>query len=543
MGKITTTLKSDYNISIIPLTSSIGLTVAQNGSGEYHLYTTKDIDISSIDVKAILSGTTTEIVDQTMVMTTGWTEQNNYEFSVGEIKKKGKAGNDKYWHSVLIKLVNSPYIPFKSLSPLCLRLYVYYTLDGEDRRIVVDTENPDRLFNEKPVYITYNSSTYTERKYWPYSLQLDSIYRPFFFNAVLLFFEPNIFNSGYDDISSNTYGKFYFSIANGCTLRDGKVGSLPKYKIGDIKLDINFLNEDGTLDTSSAYNLTIKDNYRTFSEITDSWEGKEKTVFYDAHKRGIRECGEDNSIWQWDDKTTHGGIYLPPMNDKKYIYPIHATDYTNGQYYIPPSTTTYYDNFNKHVQVTNLYEAQHFDLYKPLNVSFSVSDASIDGMDYKTISVDCGDIRFPWTLSYKNGKVTIPYSQYNENVTYIYIQNADTNMLYNIFDILGKLNVDDYFSEYYRNDDIFNYLYYKHYGGGSGGSYDYTNHVRKIEFTYKEGFYEASVSDVSHILAIYHGGYEVADNNGLGEEDANKGDLLRYVNHTNKLLIMKLYKV
>ena len=533
-------ITQDYIGIIRPITFNIGLTISENkeNGGEYYFYTTEDIEITNIEVKALFSGLTFN--DNTTI----WEENDSYTFSVGEIKKKGKNKvNGKYEYSVLIKLIDSPYIPNNSLNPLCLRLYIYYTLNGVDRRIKVDTKNPEGI-TDKGEHLVYNSNTYTKRKFWPYSIQLDSIYRPFFFNAVLLFFEPNIFSSGYDDISGNTYGKFYFSIANGCTLRDGKVGSLPKYKIGDIKLDINFLNEDGTLDTGSAYNLTIKDNYRTFSEIIEP--GESDSTYYNAHRRGIREYGLNDGKWSWKDgnniitASTYGGVNLPIMDDKMYLQPLHL--YENGVS-SPPSSTHYKDNFGKFVEMRDFNSSHIFNLHKPLNVSFSVSDASIDGIDYKTISVDCGDIRFPWTLGYKDGKVTIPYSQYIENVTYIYIQSTDTNMLYNIFDILGKLNVDDYFSKYYRNDDIFNYLYYKHYGGGGGGEYNYTPHVRKIEFTYKEGVYEASVSNASHILAIYHGGYEVAVSNGLGEEEANKGDLLRYVNHTNKLLIMKLYKV
>lgn len=526
----TTALKPGLNISIKPITTSIGLIVRENGGGEYYLFTKENIEINSIDVKGILSGTTIVDTGDSFEYVTGWTEQNGYDFSVGEIKKKTFSDDErKYCHSVLIKLINSPYIPLKSISPLCLRLYIYYTLNGEKRRIVVDTKNPDRSFNEAPEYLIYRSNTYENRKKWAYSIQLDSIYRPFFFNAALLLFEPDIFGDGFNDISGKTYGKFYFSIANGCTLRDGQVNNLPKYKIGDINLNISFLNYDGGLDTGSTYNLTIKDNYRPFSEINDCSD----QTYLSNHIRGIREYGIYNGKWVWNHQdgttgATYGGINLPQISRDEYLTALHL--YENGPSN-PPTFTIYKNKNGNAVDMSDFETSQEFKLNRPLNVSFNVSDASIDGIDYKTISVDCGDIRFPWDLVYKDGKIRIPYNQYNENVTYIYIKKNES-ILYDIFKQLGNLNVFDYFSDTYRNDDIFNYLYHKHYGD-----------KRKIEFTYKEGYYEASISDINYILAIYHGGYEIANSNILGEEEAKKGDLLRYINHTNKLLIMKLYNV
>jgi hypothetical protein len=240
----------DYIGIIRPITYEIGLTISENkeSGGEYYLYTIEDIDITNIEVKALFSGVTFN--DDNIVHTpiTKWEENDSYTFSIGEIKKKGKNNsNGKYEHSVLIKLIDSPYIPNNSLNPLCLRLYIYYTLNGVDRRIKVDTKNPEELI-DKGEHLVYHSDTYTKRKFWPYSIQLDSIYRPFFFNAALVFFDGNLLNrseiindSRFSEISGSTFARLYFSIANGCTIRDGvDEKGLPKYKIGDINLTINY---------------------------------------------------------------------------------------------------------------------------------------------------------------------------------------------------------------------------------------------------------------------------------------------------------------
>ena len=113
-------ITQDYIGIIRPIAFNIGLTISENGGGEYYLYTTEDIEITNIEVKALFSGLTFN--DNTTI----WEENDSYTFSVGEIKKKGKNKvNGKYEHSVLIKLIDSPYIPNNSLNPLCLRLYIY----------------------------------------------------------------------------------------------------------------------------------------------------------------------------------------------------------------------------------------------------------------------------------------------------------------------------------------------------------------------------------------------------------------------------------
>lgn len=550
----------DYIGIIRPTTFGIGLTISENGGGEYYLYTTEDIEITNIEVKALFSGYTFND-DNSLILTPNWEENDSYTFSIGEIKKKGKnKSNGKYEHSVLIKLIDSPYIPNNSLNPLCLRLYVYYTLNGVDRRIIVDTKNPEGLM-DKGEHLVYHSNTYTKRKFWPYSIQLDSIYRPFFFNAALVFFDGNLLNdtgttedNRFREISGGTFARLYFSIANGCTIRDG-VGEegLPKYKIGDINLNISYLNKDGVVDPQSAYTLTIKEAYRPFSEIIEP--GESGSTYYNAHIRGIRESGDLDffsdygyyedflgvQVWQ----NPQSGMYLIEKENIDYLVP--KPTFLGG---LSPTFIEYYNkvysnNRNTLIDVNNIFSAHTFNNEHPLYINFSVSDASIDGIDHKTNEVNCVDIRFPKNIKITNeGKVAIPYNDYNEEITYIYTHGEDTKVIDNIFKILGKMNVNDYTSEKYRDDDIFNYLYFKHYGGGGD---KYTEEVVALNFGYNATTkcFEAKPGETPiHVIGIYHGGYEAGNNNGTeSENDEETGDLLRYVNHTNKLLIMRIYKL
>jgi hypothetical protein len=437
-------------------------------------------------------------------------------------------------------------------------LYIYYTLNGVDRRIKVDTKNPGGI-TDKGEHLVYRSNTYTKRKFWPYSIQLDSIYRPFFFNAALVFFDGNLLkrqdligdSSIFSEISGSTFARLYFSIANGCTIRDGvdKEG-LPKYKIGDINLNINYLNKDGVVDPQSAYTLTIKDAYRPFSEIIEP--GESGSTYYNAHIRGIRESGTRHVFVDYEEKTTGtektlGGMYLLKKENIEYLIPM-VYDYTD----LIPDSIFYYNKVYSSdgstlVNEEDIFSAHTFNNEHPLYINFSVSDASIDGIDHKTNEVNCVDIRFPKNIILEDGKVVIPYKDYNEEITYIYTHGADTKVIDNIFKILGKMNVNDYTSDKYRDDDIFNYLYFKHYGGGEGSEYEYDTKKIALNFGYNPATesFEATPSETPiHVIGVYHGGYEAGNNNGTdSENDEETGDLLRYVNHTNKLLIMRIYKL
>lgn len=547
------------NLIIRPITPGIGLTISENGGGAYYLYTTEDIDITNIEVKALFSGVT--FIEDNNILTPipNWEENDSYTFSTGEIKKKGKnQSNGKYEHSILIKLIDSPYIPNNSTNPLCLRLYIYYTLNGVDRRIIVDTKNPEGL-TDKGEHLVYRSNTYTKRKFWPYSIQLDSIYRPFFFNAALVFFDGNLLDRSaitnddrFKDISGSTFARLYFSIANGCTFRDGvDEEGLPKYKIGDINLNISSLNKNGVIDPQSAYTLTIKDAYRSFSEIIEPGESGST---YNAHIRGIRESGADRRFNDYISEhflqdSIPGGMYLMKTENIDYLIPI-ASGYTD---LIPGSINYYNKEYSSNGSTLvngNIFSAHTFNNEQPLFVSFSVSDASIDGIGRKTIEVNCVDIRFPKNIEITDkGNVVIKYNDYNEEITYLCVYGKNTTVIDNIFKILGRMNVNDYTCEEYRDDDIFNYLYFKHYGGGgnkNGYNSEYEN-VELLNFSYSATTecFEAKPSGApAYVIGVYHGGYEMGNNNSTeNETDEETGDLLRYVNHTNKLLIMRIYKL
>ena len=540
-----TSIENSHEIK--PKPEIIGLYITQNGGSEFYFNTVKNIDIRSLDVKAIFSGTTNPDVGGFK-----WQEFNNYTFSISEIKKKWAEGIKKWQHKAVIKMIDSPYVPCNlTLDPLCLRFYIYYTLNGEEKRIVADTSYPEELIH-KGDRLIYNSPTYKKRSKWAYSLQLDSIYRPFFFNSVLLF---------HDD-SSKTYAKFYFSIANGCTLRDDTPfrdyitngTTYPMYRIGDINLNISNLNKQGVKDVTSIYNFKIKDNFRIFSEIEDFHVNDDepdsikerKNLLKDAHVMGIRESGsidkfssesENNENNNTTGITRHCGIYLPKRDKYDYLTPYH---YYSGNSFIPDNIE-YYDEKvavagknRKEYEVFNISSAETFDTSLPLNVSFSVNDASPNGDDYKTIEVNCTDIRFPQltTTDEHEQYITIPYTIHSDDITFI---NLGIN-LDKFYETLEKLNVSD------NNDatNIFNYLYSKHY----------VETGKLIEFN---GFdptkgtitSKNTVKKDDYILATYHGGY--INNDGSDEETEDNGNentkLLKYIKHTNKLIIMKLYKI
>lgn len=543
------------NIEVIPLPKIIGLNITQNGASEFHFNTVEDINITSLDVKAISK--IYAINNDEIILTETWEELNNYTFSVSEIKKKWVDKIGKWQHTTVIKMIDSPYVSCNlDFNPIYLRFYIYYTLNGENKRFVADTEYPEEHTN-KGEHIKYTSNTYKNRAFWPYSLQLDSIYRPFFFNSALLFFDGSLTSS--TNTSSNTYAKFYFSIANGCTLRDdtpfrdynGAHISAPMYRIGDINLKISNLNKQGIKEINSIYNFTIKDNFRIFSEIED-FHVKDnerftvietrKNLLKDAHIMGIRESGSidafdsdscissaENGSIDATGITHHCGILLPNMGNYSYIVPFHNYDKE-----LTPNKISYYDKKivdggkeRFKFDVYNIASAATFNTDLPLNISFSVNDVSFNNEEYKTIEVNCVDIRFP-EINKSENKITIPYTSYTDDITFINL-GEDPSAFFNV---LGKLNVSD-------NDNvetnILTYLYNKHYVEKNTLiklNVDITTNTMISEITFKVG---------SYILAVYHGGYVNVDN---VDEDVEKNvELLKYIKHTNKLIIMKLYKI
>ena len=136
----------NYDFNIVPLPQEIGLEISQNGSETFYFSTDKDININSIDVKVLVSLTVNsgDNINNSVLK-----EKDNYLFSVIDIKKReGTTSTGKYQHSALVKLIDSPYVPCNQWekSTLRLRFYIYYTLDGKEKRIIADTTKPENNF-------------------------------------------------------------------------------------------------------------------------------------------------------------------------------------------------------------------------------------------------------------------------------------------------------------------------------------------------------------------------------------------------------------
>lgn len=522
----------NYDFNMVPLLQKIGLEITQNGSETFYFYTDKDkdININSIDVKVLVS---VAINSGDNVSNIVWKETDNYLFSVIDIKKSGgTTSTGKHQHSALVKLIDSPYVPCNQWkkSTLRLRFYIYYTLDGEEKRIIADTTKPENNFigQDKGENIIYYSNNYRKRALWPYSIQLDSIYRPFFFNSALLFFDGSLIKNESANLpvmSGNTYAKFYFSIANGCTMRDEE---FPLYRIGDITLDICNINRQGNKIEDSKYNFTLKENFRVFSEIEDfhvrdNEKGSNietrKNYLKAAHIRGMKESGLNDSLndYVYNNTKINGGIFLPVLEKNDYLVAQHAY----GESLIPNSISYYSKEVGgKKIETYNIFSANTFDASQALNIKFKVNDASPDGISFKTNEVTCDYVLFPKNISYENGQIRIPYNEYSSDVTYY---NITEGIIAEIYEKLGGLNVnDEIYTELNKEGDIFNYLKYSLSA----------NTFNLDKFDPVEKYCYAEIADKpNYLLAVYHGGYEFDE------------ELLKYIKHTNKLLIMRLYKL
>lgn len=458
----------------------IKIKITTNGSETFYFYPDKEIDIRNIDVKALKKG----IVKEDGIGVEKWVEADNYLFSVDNILKT-KNNDNGYGYSARVILLDSPPIPASENKKPTLRLkfYIYYVLNGDEKRIVVDSSEGKEI-------VYYSEKYYRNRVEYPYTIQVDSIYRPFFFNAILLFRDENyLYTPNTEDI--NTHAIFTYSIANGCTLRHD---NYPLYYIGDIKLNISNTDDENTL-----YEYKVKNHFRVYSEIESFENGtnqREKQL-KKAHENGIKERGSDDGI-----------MYLPKLGDCKELI-VNQHYYNEGDNLLIPSKIEYYCGENKievHSQeVTKPSEnAYIFDTKKPLNISFNVNDASPDNINYKTCSINYSNLVFPSKIE-RNNKLTICISrdEFDSNVKYKRLENETIGDLTN--EIIKKNNVCS-------ENDLLNYI--------NGG--------RPIEFVEKDDKYEAKTSEGGWILAIYGEWY-----------DDNKN----YIKHTNKLTVMRLYKI
>ena len=116
------------------------------------------------------------------------------------------------------------------------------------------------------------------------SLELPLYYRPFYFNSVLLL-TPQTLTSTYDynirDLHKvkkrndnglepeKCYGRLFYSIANGCSIRED-LGSLNLYRLNDITL--SYIN--GT----NGGSMVIEKPFRCFSEMEGTKKGRATTI-------------------------------------------------------------------------------------------------------------------------------------------------------------------------------------------------------------------------------------------------------------------------
>lgn len=472
-----------------------------------------DVSITNIDIKVIVKKENSQ-----GTLFNDYEEKDGYTFSIKKINEKIVYKNVEFEYDYTqfkyeIKLINSPHIRFNNSNnppDLYVKFNIYYTFNGEEKRTtlyrkIMEANGVNIGINNEE--IKYNSKSYTDRINWVNALKLDSFYRPFFFNTALLF--------------SGSTAQLFFSIANGCTYRDGYyyINSNPKedpyisqlkYKIGDINLKISHHNEKGVVENGGMYELIIKDNYRNFSEIR-----YDDNVDKDVHKKGIRASG----------------IYLPKIDitEDKHLNVLHTygyddykfspkkTEYYNSEY----KFTTDYSNDNITSSTSGVCEEFTTSGYG-LNVSFSVNDGSPDGVSYKTIGVEYNDIRFPNIIKkthvFKEKKeISFDYKMgWNDNIRYFYSYDEDT-----FISRLKNINVDDavFFS-------------------------DLTKNLVELYFEYKEN--KSSLStiverDIDNVLAIYFNNED--DFNEEEDDEGNEEDKksYKYKKDTSKLLIIRIY--
>lgn len=483
------------NITIV---DNIKININSNGAETFYFDTDKEIEIRNIEVKALKK----EIVIGSNGIGVGkWVETDNYVFNVDNILKIKNNG-----YSARVILLDSPPIPDSEYSKPTLRLkfYIYYTLNGDDeKRLVVDSSDGKEI-------IYYSMKYYRNRVYYPYTIQVDSIYRPFFFNSIILFRDENYPSKPHSE-DGNTHAIFTYSIANGCTLRHDKY---PLYYIGDVKLYIS-----NTDDEESLYEYNVKNHFRAFSEI-ESFEDFEeenpsRKILKDAHINGIKERGSDDGI-----------MYLPKLGDCKDLFIEQTYEHENNNPLIP-SKIQYYcgeindankiDVYTSHTLSGKPDNANFFNTKSPLNISFKVNDASPDNINYKTCEVSYNGLMFPSTIDIFGNTaqlaIIIKSEEYKEKVKFIALTLDDYIELINC---ITHNNVNDG-----EDNNLFNFLLEKKNNGD----------ILKFNYSEKEDGYIGITSpyDTKYwVLAIYGDWFD---------------DDFNYIKHTNKLTVMRLYNI
>ena len=448
-------------------------------------------------------------------------ETNGYVFSKQIINDNTlKRGGELYDFS--IKLINSPTI-ICNKSYIKITFGVTFSINGEEYYEEITNTNSGEN-------IIYSGSDVLERGYSANKIKLDSFYRPFFFNAVLLLLPQN-FNKTKTTVynSRNAYGRLYYSIANGCTYRQYD-GNINRYMMGDI---------DIKLDHSTSYVLNIKKSYRDFSEIEYV---PISGITFERHISGIRESGIDNIVEIAGENgviTLERGINLTNDTSNISVYP--QNEYNNS------GTTKNVIYWNENgVKINSLLDINnmnndnlyHIDTTSPLKLNMKVKDFAPLGYTPNIIEIDSGYVHFPDEIECKTGgnMFSISFSnKYSDAISYYPIfktpiYNPTTNS-YNLTinklcEMIGNLNVNDgvFSDEKYKT--IFEFL-----SGDKMPEFSFTQENDKLVGTIN--YQNNSGYDFEYVMAIYDGGCL---------KDENKTQF-SYIKHTNKLLIIKLYRV
>lgn len=160
----------------------------------------------------------------------------------------------------------------------------YFKSDGEKIGVPFilsfSYKNDDNIIEKKHAYFSINIPYKTMGS----NLVLPLFYRPFYFNSVLLLTPQNL-TPKYDyDIRTlhkskrdnskeihpeKCYGRLFYSIANGCSIRED-LGDSNIYKLNDVTL--SYING------SEAGSMIIDKPFRCFSEMDSSTNGKVNSI-------------------------------------------------------------------------------------------------------------------------------------------------------------------------------------------------------------------------------------------------------------------------
>lgn len=477
------------------------LACVQHGSKNYYLIWNnpsydKKIEITNIEVEALNNNVSLMAI----------LPFNNVINSSGNV------------YDFYIKVINSGVIKCNA-EALTLKLNITFMVDGETYYETITT-------NKGGSKIIYNSNDFTERKYSPTVLKLDSFYRPFFVNSVLLLLPDNFLNSSNNESNSKKCcARLYYSIANGCSYRIDDIS--PVYKMGDI--DIN-------LQHSENYTLKIRDSYRVFNEMDEPPKGG---AILEQHIRGIREAGYDNvsHIEDAGGFNIKSGINLSKSSNGNIIYPFNVYDDND---FI--KRVVYKKDDGSFINMSYVDgDSQNEDLYyidttEPLIFNMTIKDYAPIGYESNEIKLSTSPIYFPDKITKIDGDISFS-SAYNINdIAYLYTGTNDEphTLLQKIVEKLGDINVNDGFvsSDKIPNGNITQTIYDLLKCKANGTCDD---PVLLVDFKLNsEGTkYISTINkQAKYLLAIYTGNMIKSDDNPFS-----------YIQHTNKLLVIKVYKL